>query len=61
MLLHLLTARFLHSRAAATRLREVRLQGYCGYNTQALGSTEFVAFDPKLTKTGSKSRSAASL
>src|ERR1700731_1509674 len=37
MLLHLLTARFLHSRAAATRLREVRL------------STKFVAFDPEWT------------
>ena len=37
-----------HSRAAATRLREVRLQGYCGYNAQALGSTEFVV----LTRSG---------
>ena len=25
------------------------LQGYCGYNAQALGSTEFVAFDPSAT------------
>ena len=35
------------SRAAATRLREVRLQGGCGYNAQALGRHRIVDFDPK--------------